>query len=88
MFPCCNKYKIKFSKYVLIILIPTKEEYNELKDKLWWDNNLLSLFKESAIQDIRRLLSIHSSMTIKDAMRLLYQPPNVNLQYDKNNFYD
>ena len=81
-----KKNKIRFSQYIFIIFIPTKDEYISIKDTIWWDNTLLELFKESANYDIERLLKIHSSMTVQQAMWLLYQPPSVTMKYNKHNF--
>ena len=81
-----KKNKIRFSKYVFVIFIPTKDEYTSIKDTIWWDNDLLELFKESADYDIKRLLNIHSAMTVQQAMWLLYQPPSVTMKYNKINF--
>ncbi len=46
-----NGKKLKFNNKVDVILIPSKEEYSIIKDKLWWSNKeCLKFRKESEIE--------------------------------------
>lgn len=77
-----NKKNVKFSLFNQSFWI---EKYNE-EDiyMLWWSylDNVKSM-KDSK-KEINNLLSIHPSMNIQQAKKLLYQPNNIS--YDPNNF--
>jgi hypothetical protein len=78
-----QKKKVHFSKYIREISNPTYIEESSFKN-LWWSQ----LDKYTACYmmklEIHNLQKIHPSMTIKQAMKLLYQPNNIC--YDPNNF--
>jgi hypothetical protein len=84
-----TKKKIHFNNIDQIILIPSRNEYDNLmKNKIWWNSYYLYLFRQSAIEDIYKLLQIHPYITTYQAMKLLYQPKSMLLQYDPSNFED
>jgi hypothetical protein len=43
-------------------------------------------FKESCLQEMQALMKRHPKMSYKQATKLLYQPGNMTIVYDKNNF--
>ena len=51
-----NVKKLKFNNIVNVILIPSKEEYSIIKDKLWWTNKECSKFKKESEIEIRVVL--------------------------------
>jgi len=75
------KKKISFNCCIEVTIIPQTTE-----SKLWWSDRDIQLFKESSIVEIIRLKQIHPSITIQQASKLLYQPPNMTIIYDINNF--
>ena len=81
----CNK-KIKFNNYVYVYIIPNNQHYleNNLLDKLWYSNNDIIYFKNSAIREIKELINKHSNMSFKDARYLLYE--NTKIMYNPTFF--
>ena len=78
--------KVRFSNRVEIILIPTRNEYKNLSEFLWWAHNDYKLFKLSAINELNEIMKRHQgSMSYACAMKILYQPNNII--YDNSNFY-
>ena len=45
--------KVTIKKEVKVCLIPTREEYNELSDNLWWNNNDLKRFNIDYLTQIK-----------------------------------
>ena len=77
-----NKKNVKFTRFNQFFWI---ESYTEEEIyTLWWSylDNIESI--KSSNREIDNLLSIHPSMNIKQAKKLLYQPNNIC--YDPNNF--
>jgi len=67
------KKKINFDPIVFAVLIPSiKDMDNELQSQLWWNNIDYDAFYNSANNEISKFLKIHSELTRKDAVRLLY----------------
>jgi hypothetical protein len=83
-----SKKHIKFNFEVSVILIPTKDEYEQcnVNKTLWWTREELDSFKQSCNEEILNLIKRHKYMTIHQAAKLLYQPGNMNIVYDKTNF--
>lgn len=80
------KKKVTFSKYLNIILIPTRKEYNIYENVLWWQGEDYNIFRCSAIVELEEILSRHNGMmTYNQAKKILYQPNNII--YDRSNFY-
>lgn len=80
--------KIKFNSYVSVILIPriNIHSHYELVKNLWWSPKELLSFKQSCLEEIMILINRHNSMTPQQASKLLHQPGNMNIIYDKTNF--
>jgi hypothetical protein len=76
-----NIKKVKFNENNKIYLIDFD---NNFIFNIWYSENDLVYFKKSAVIEITELMKRHSSMTYKDAIKLLYQPGNIC--YDRNNF--
>ena len=79
---CFKQKKISFDHFIEVLVIPHMDETG----KLWWSDNDLQLFKESSKIEIKRLQKIHPAITIQQASKLLYQPPNMTIVYDSTNF--
>ena len=54
-----NVKKIKFNNIVNVILVPSREEYSFLKDKLWWSSKECLRFKKESEIEIRIVLSTY-----------------------------
>ena len=82
-----KKQKIRFHKYVNIILIPCIDDYIKynLINILWYSENDIINFKNSAIIEIKNLINRHLNMSIKDAKYLLYE--NTKIIYNPSFFY-
>jgi len=83
MFNKKNK-KVRFSNYVYICSNPTIIDLENCK-KLWWSELDKSAAYFSMYSEIQNLQRIHPTMTMKEAMKLLYQPNNLT-RYDPTNF--
>jgi hypothetical protein len=82
-----NEYKkVRFSNYCKIHLISNNNSNNNSYDicDIWYTENELIYFKNSALNEIFNLMKHHKSMTYKYAIKLLYQPNNIC--YDIDNF--
>lgn len=79
---CLKRKKVSFDPYITVILLPDTEYTN----KLWWSSQDIYYFKESSKIELRRLQTIHPSMSFQQACKLLYQPPSMTIIYDINNF--
>jgi hypothetical protein len=80
--------KIMFNSLVSVILIPRINVNNnyELVKNLWWSPKELLSFKVSCFEEIMDLVNRHTSMTPQQASKLLHQPGNMTIVYDKTNF--
>ena len=74
--------KVIFSEKIKLSLIPKYE--NEMKYELWW--NTFDKYNATIVAniEINTLLNRHTSMTYKQALKLLYQPNNIS--YNESNF--
>jgi hypothetical protein len=84
-----KKYKkIIFNSQVSVILIPRINIHSnyELVKNLWWSSKELLSFKQSCLEEIVTLINRHKSMTPQQASKLLHQPGNMTIVYDKKNF--
>ena len=74
-----NNKKVDFKIFNDICYINYDPDYNS-----WLDNNDFIHSKISAQTEIRNLLLHSPGMTVRDALKLLYQPENIS--YDEKNF--
>ena len=74
-----NKKKVDFKIFNDICYINHDPDYNS-----WLDNNDFIDSKISAHNEIKNFLLNRPGMTVKDALKLLYQPENIS--YDEKNF--
>lgn len=80
-----KKYKqVRFHNLIQIILIPKVSELYDMTDIWWSERDKVNAYK-SMYDEIQVLQKIHPSMTLKQAMKLLYQPNNLRY-YDPSNF--
>jgi hypothetical protein len=76
------KKKVNFKREVLVYLVPSvKDEY---KGDIWWSKEENNDSFKDAIKEIKELMSRHTSMEKKHAIKLLYQPGNIS--YNAENF--
>ena len=81
---CINqRKKVHFSDYIREISNPTYIDESNSK-YLWWSHLDKSTACYMMQLEIQNLQKIHPAMTVKQAMKLLYQPNNI--RYDPNNF--
>ena len=79
-----NKKKVRFSPFIRTFPNPTiieKERYQFL----WWTELDKSDAYFTMSSEIQNLQKRHPTMTVKQAMKLLYQPDNLT-RYDPTNF--
>ena len=66
-----SKKRVMFDNIKKIYLLYKNSIYNDEKQKLWWNDDDFSYAKQSANEEITRLLTIHPSMERKYALKLL-----------------
>ena len=76
-----NKKKVRFNGFTIFLIPYTKDR---TEDVLWWSDDDHSISKADAREEIMRLINIHKSMLLRDALMLLYQPNNIS--YNEDNF--
>jgi hypothetical protein len=76
-----NKKKVRFNKATIFLVPNIKEQTTEI---LWWSLEEEAESKKNALVEINRLRSIHKTITLRDALTLLYQPNNI--VYNAENF--
>jgi len=76
-----NKKQVRFNKATIYIYETIEEK---IKKDLWWSQEEHIESKKSVFEEISRLRSIHPTISLRDALRLLYQPNNVT--YNEKNF--
>ena len=79
-----KKKNVRFSIYTYIHPNPTILDVGICK-YLWWTELDKSAAYFSMFTEIQNLQRIHPTMTMKQAMKLLYQPNNLSI-YDPSNF--
>lgn len=77
-----NKKKVRFDGVTIFLIPYTKDKTGEV---LWWTTEDHVIAKVSAREEIMRLINIHKSMLLRDALKLLYQPNNIS--YNEDNFH-
>ena len=65
--------RIRFSSYVKVCLIPTREELAHLHDDLYWSLTDCEVFKKDGVEQLKRF-SKHHGISMKEAISLLFQP--------------
>jgi hypothetical protein len=78
------KKKVRFSSFIREFSNPTFIEKSHYP-YLWWSESDKSLARCNMSSEIQNLQRIHPNMTVKQAMKLLYQPNNLT-RYDPSNF--
>jgi hypothetical protein len=64
--------KVQFNRIVTVILIPTKEEFDEahLKNELWWSEEECEQFKEAAQKQIAVIAKINKIRNARQAFQI------------------
>jgi len=78
-----SKKKVEFSNFRDVIVIPRTSELYDSID-IWWSDVDKCKARFSMITEIQILMKKYPHITIKKAMEILYQPSNVNEDYDNN----
>lgn len=79
-----KRKRVRFSIYTFIYPNPTIIDV-EICKYLWWTELDKSAAYFAMFSEIQNLQRIHPTMTMKQAMKLLYQPNNLT-RYDASNF--
>jgi hypothetical protein len=79
-----DKKKVRFSSFIREFRNPTLIERSHFP-YLWWSELDKSTARYNMYNEIQNLQKIHPTITVKQAMKLLYQPDNLT-RYDPNNF--
>jgi len=82
--PNYSEKRVRFSPFIRVLPNPTIIHVENCK-YLWWTELDKSAAYSMMYNEIRQLQSIHPNMTMKQAMKLLYQPNNLT-RYDPSNF--
>jgi hypothetical protein len=77
-----NKKKVRFNGFTIFIVSYTKDRTS---DELWWSDEDYFIAKVAAREEMMRLITIHKSITLKDVLKLLYQPNNIS--FNEDNFH-
>lgn len=80
--------RITFLSTVRVVLIPPRNEYrdNDMTKELWWEESDYSAFKNSAIRELKALMTL-KHLNSKAAQQVLYQPGfhlELDLELDTN----
>jgi len=75
---------VRFSSFIREFSNPTFIEKSHYP-YLWWSELDKSVARCNMCNEIQNLQRIHPNMTVKQAMKLLYQPNNLT-RYDPSNF--
>lgn len=65
--------RVRFSSYVKVCLIPTRDELVHLNSDLYWNLEECETFKKDGVEQLKRF-SKHHGIAMKDAISLLFQP--------------
>lgn len=79
-----NNKRVRFHDLTRVIFIPKMSELYDTID-IWWSESDKVAANAMMYREIQTLQRIHPTMTMKQAMKLLYQPDNLT-RYDVNNF--
>ena len=78
-----NYKKLRFNTTIYIYEIAS---LRQSKEHLWWSNDDFEEFKQSCFNEVKDILDRHQSMTPGQAIKMLYQPGNMTIVYDEQNF--
>lgn len=78
-----DKKRVSFNTTKYIYIIPYLTEYST-SNELWWSLKEQTESKKSVFEEINRLKRVHPTITLRDALTLLYQPNNI--VYNAENF--
>jgi hypothetical protein len=81
-----TKKRVRFSPFIRVLPNPTILLVEHFQ-YLWWTELDKSAAYSKMYNEIHQLQIIHPNITMKQAMKLLYQPNNLT-RYDPNNFID
>jgi len=81
-----NIKKVKFSPFITICPNDTFIDKHTISN-LWWSELDKAYAYSSMFIEIKNLQNNHPTITIKQAMKLLYQPNNLT-HYDASNFIE
>jgi len=76
-----NKKQVRFNKATVFIFETIEEK---IPKDLWWSKEEHIESRNSALDEVNRLREIHKTISLRDALRLLYQPNNIT--YNEKNF--
>jgi len=78
---------VRFHNLIKVVLIPKINELFSVIDRcdMWWSENDKLNACKSMYAELQTLQKRHPCMTLKQAMKLLYQPNNLRY-YDASNF--
>ena len=68
-----SKKRVQFSNTVHVVLIPSRKEFDSIKDDLWLSRDEIEMIKFDAYTEMKEFVERNSS-TVKEAMLHLYQP--------------
>ena len=82
-----NIKRVRFHNLIKVVLIPKISELYSIIDRrdMWWSENDKLNAHKSMYAELQILQKRHPCMTLKQAMKLLYQPNNLRY-YDPSNF--
>ena len=75
--------KLRFNTTIYIYEIAS---LRQSKEHLWWSDDDFDGFKKSCWKEVKDILKRHQSMTVAQARKMLYQPGNMTIVYDEQNF--
>jgi hypothetical protein len=76
--------RVRFHNLIQVVLVPKISDLYDTID-IWWSNTDKLNANKSMYDEIQVLRKRHPAMTLKQAMKLLYQPNNLRY-YDPSNF--
>ena len=74
-----NVKKIQFHYIRDIIIVPSREEY--LEQNIWWGEKDYINFTQSAINEILVLTTFYKSISLHQALSILYGINNTSINY-------
>lgn len=82
-FLTANNKKLRFNTTIYVYEVAS---LRQSKEHLWWSNDDVDEFKQSCFKEVKDILNRHQSMTLAQARKMLYQPGNMTIVYDEQNF--
>ena len=78
-----NNKKLRFNTTIYVYEVAS---LRQSKEHLWWSSDDFDEFKQSCFKEVKDILTRHQSMTVAQARKMLYQPGNMTIVYDEQNF--